>query len=117
MELIVELLARDLGREHPVGRVGNLVLREVPRALRGTRAASHCLRSPTPSPLAAETMKISSNESRSDRTRGERQQHFLADEIDLVQDQDLRLAPLGKSDRASPRFASKGRFRHRRRAR
>ena len=58
MELEVELLAGHLGRDHPVGGVGDLVLREVPRPFGHRARRARALRSATPSPVVAEIMKI-----------------------------------------------------------
>ncbi len=78
VELVVELLAGQLGRDHAVGGVGQLVVGEMPRPFAASRSASACFRSATPSPVVAETMNIASGFSRSDKPRGEGQQILLA---------------------------------------
>jgi hypothetical protein len=92
VELEVELLARDFGGEHPVGGVGHLVLGKVPRPFRHPRRQRR---------LEVGDAVAGGGRDHEDllerqplvELRGQRQQLAPWRDVDLVEDQDLGLAP------------------------
>ena len=102
---LVDLLARDLGGEHAQRRVGDLVLRDRARGPAASVAARSRLRSSTPSPVSAETMKVRSNGTRAFSAAASASSFGALDQVDLVEDQDLR-APAPPASFAEDRARS-----------
>jgi hypothetical protein len=90
MELEIELLARHFGGDHPLGRVGDLVLGEMPRF--GHRRGERSLElGDAVAGLRADEIGLVERQHLVE-LRGVAEQPRLVGDIDLVEDQDL---PLG----------------------
>ena len=95
MELEVELLARHLGGEHPVGGVGDLVLGEMPRPFRHAGREQRLELRHAVAGGGGDEQDMLGRQPLLQRL-GEDQQGLLGRHVDLVEDDDLGFGPLGQ---------------------